>query len=89
MQEINCLLLPGYLNTTGFPEVGVTPLIAHISLMPGPITKPFDSMKVKTGRIFLVYDKSSYWLHFFVFSPSPLLRHTHAHMIPPKSVANK
>ena len=35
--------------TTGFPEVGVTPLIAHISLMPGPIIKPFDSMKVKTG----------------------------------------
>ena len=67
----------------------MTPLIAHISLMPGPIIKPFDSMKVKTGRIFLVYDKSSYWLHFFVFSPSPLLRHTHAHMIPPKSVANK
>ena len=32
---------------TGFPEVGVTPLIAHISLMPGPIIKPFDSMKVK------------------------------------------
>ena len=51
-------------DTTGFPKVGVTPLIAHISLMPGPITKPFDSMKVKTGRIFLVYDKSSYWLYY-------------------------
>ena len=36
-------------NSTGFPEVGVTLLIAHISLMPGPIIKPFDSMKVKTG----------------------------------------
>ena len=45
------------LCSTGFPEVGVTPLIAHISLMPGPITKSFDSMKVKTGRFFLVYDK--------------------------------
>ena len=45
---------------TGFPEVGVTPLIAHISLMPGLIIKPFDVMKVKMIRIFLVYDKLSY-----------------------------
>ena len=37
------------MHTTGFPEVGVTPLIAHISLMPGPIITPFDSMKVKIG----------------------------------------
>ena len=42
----------------------MTPLIAHISLMPGPIIKPFDSMKVKTIRIFWVYDKSSYWLYY-------------------------
>ena len=51
-------------SSTVFPEVGVKPLIAHISLMPGPIIKQFDSMKVKTGRIFLVYDKSSYWLYY-------------------------
>ena len=44
---------------TGCPAVDRTTLIAPISLMPGPIIKPFDSMKVKTGRIFLVYDKSS------------------------------
>ena len=41
----------------------MTPLIAHISLMPGQI-KVFDSMKVKTVRIFLVYDKSSYCLYY-------------------------
>ena len=34
---------------TGCPAVDVTTLIAHNSLMPGPIIKPFDSMKVKTG----------------------------------------
>ena len=50
--------------STGCPAVDVTTLIAHISLMPGPIIKPFDSMKVKTGWIFLVYDKSSYWLYY-------------------------
>ena len=49
--------------TTGCPAVDQTTLIAHISLMPGPIIKPFDSMKVKTGNFFLVYDKSSYWLY--------------------------
>ena len=49
---------------TGCPTVRVSTLIAHISLIPGPIIKPFDSMKVKTGRIFLVYDKSSYWLYY-------------------------
>ena len=32
-----------------FPEFGVTPLIAHISLISGPIIKQFDSMKVKIG----------------------------------------
>ena len=42
----------------------MTPLIAHIYLMPGPIIKPFHSMKVKTVRIFLVYDMSSYWLYY-------------------------
>ena len=47
---------------TGCPAVDRTTLIAHISVMPGPIIKPFDIMKVKTGRIVLVYDKSSYWL---------------------------
>ena len=45
----------------------MTPLIAHISSMPGPIKKPFDSMKDKTGRIFLVYDKSSYCLYYPFF----------------------
>ena len=39
---------------TGCPAVDRTTLIAHISLMVGPIIKPFDSMKVKTGRLFLV-----------------------------------
>ena len=47
------------ISGTGCPAVDRTTLIAHISLMPGPIIKPFDSMKVKTGRIFLVHDKSS------------------------------
>ena len=37
------------LASTGCPAVDVTTLIAHISLMPGPIIKPFDSMQVKTG----------------------------------------
>ena len=32
--------------------------------MPGPTIKPFDSMKVKTVIIFLVYDMSSYWLYY-------------------------
>ena len=45
---------------TGFP------VIAHISVVPGPIIKPLDSMKVKTGRIFLVYDKASYWLYYHI-----------------------
>ena len=49
---------------TGCPAVDRTTLIAPISLMPGPIIKPFDSMKVKMLRIFLVYDKSSYWLYY-------------------------
>ena len=44
--------------------VRVSTLNTHISLMPEPIIKPFDSMKVKTVRIFLVYDKSSYWLYY-------------------------
>ena len=39
-------------DATGCPAVDVTTLIAHISLMPGPIIKPFHSMKVKTLRIF-------------------------------------
>ena len=38
-----------YNLSTGCPAVDDTTLIAHISLMPGPIIKPFDSMKVKTG----------------------------------------
>ena len=29
-----------------------------------PIIKPFDFMKVKTVRIFLVHDKLSYWLYY-------------------------
>ena len=49
---------------TGCPAVDDTTLIAHISLMPGPIIKPFHSMKVKTVRIFLVYDMSNYWLYY-------------------------
>ena len=57
-------LVNSELESTGCPAVDRTTLIAHISLMPGPIMKPFDSMKVKTGRIFLVYDKSSYWLYY-------------------------
>ena len=51
-------------HPTGCPAVDYTTLIAHISLMSGPITKLFHSMKVKTVRIFLVYDKSSYWLYY-------------------------
>ena len=51
-------------TTTGCSTVRVSTLIAHISLMSGPIIKPFDSMKVKTVRIFLVYDMSSYWLYY-------------------------
>ena len=50
--------------TTGCSTVDQTTLIAYISLMPWPIIKPFHSMKVKTLRIFLVYDKSSYWLYY-------------------------
>ena len=49
---------------TGCPAVDVTTLIAHISLLPGPIIKPFHSMKVKMIRISLVYDKSSYRLYY-------------------------
>ena len=51
-------------GSTGCSTVRVSTLIAHISLMSGPIIKPFDSMKVKTVRIFLVYDMSSYWLYY-------------------------
>ena len=42
--------------TTGCSTVHVSTLIVHISYIPQPITKPFDSMKVKTGRICLVYE---------------------------------
>jgi len=49
---------------TGCSTVRVSTLIAHISLMTGPIIKPFHSMNVKSLRIFLVYDMSSYWLYY-------------------------
>ena len=52
------------LPSTGCPAVDDTTLIAYISLMPGPIIILFHSMKVQTVRIFLVYDKSSYWLYY-------------------------
>merc|ERR1719507_1665072 len=68
-----CHVLVINFHTTGFPEVGVTPLIAHVSLMPGPITEPFDSMKLKTGRVFLVYDGSSYWLYYPVLGMTVFL----------------
>ena len=45
---------------TGCPAVDVTTLIAHNFLMPGPIIKQFHSIKVKTVRIFLVYDIGFY-----------------------------
>ena len=37
------------MQCSGCPAVDVITLIAHNSLMPGPIIKPFDSMKVKIG----------------------------------------
>jgi len=52
------------LHSTGCSTVDDTTLIAHISLLHGPIIKPFHSMKVKTLRIFLVYDMSGYWLYY-------------------------
>ena len=59
--------------TTGCSTVDQTTSIAHISLMPGPIIEPFHSMNVKTGRIFLVYDKSSYWLYYPILGMKMLL----------------
>ena len=53
-----------WFNTSGCPTVRASTLIAHISLIPGPIIKPFDSMKVKASGFFLVYGKSSYWLYY-------------------------
>ena len=40
---------------TGCLAVGVTTLILNNFLISGPIIKPFNSMKVKTIRICLVY----------------------------------
>ena len=41
--------------TTGLPTVDVTTSKPHISVM--VMIKPFESMKIKTGKIFLVYDR--------------------------------
>ena len=66
LSSVHPTVFPPYFGKycTGCPTVDVSTLISHISLMPGPIIKPFHSMKVKTVRIFLVYDMSSYWLYY-------------------------
>ena len=52
-------------STTGCLAVGVTTLILNNFLISGPIIKPFNSMKVKTIRICLVY-KTPCKVQFFL-----------------------
>ena len=49
----------GFWAYTGCSAVGVPTLILDISSKGEPILKPFESMKVLTGRICLVYEV--YW----------------------------
>ena len=53
-------------SATGCSTVDVSTLIVHISCIHQPIIKPFVSMKVKTGRICLVY-RTPYKVNFFSF----------------------
>ena len=51
---------------TGCPAVGVSTLNVHIYFMAEPMRKPFNSMKVETGRICLVY-RTPYKVNFYSF----------------------
>ena len=50
--------------STGCYTIDVSTLIVPISYICQPITKPFDSMRVKTGRICLVYEQKLVGLDF-------------------------
>ena len=53
---------------TGCPAVGVSTLNVHIYFMAEPMRKPFNSMKVETGRICLVYRTPCKIIFFTIYT---------------------